>query len=118
MHPSHKKRIAGAPNVYAAMGHNTPESARMLQRVWHSADCNRVLSLAKCDVALLIDPKKKHFKEFKDFKGPVIVLSTHADTAAEIKASGRTDLIVVSSAAEASAKLKESLAKLKGGKTK
>ena len=100
------------------MGHNTPEGARMLQKVWHSTDYNRVLSPAKGDVALLINPKKKHFKELKDFKGPVIVLSTHTDTAAEIKASGRTDLIVVSSAAEASAKLKESLAKLKADKTK
>ena len=65
---------------------------------------------------MLIDPKKKTFNELKDFKGPVIVLSTHADTPAEIKASGRKDLIVVSSAAEATAKLKESLAKLKDGK--
>ncbi len=118
LHPSHKKRIAGAPNVYAPMGHNTPEGARMLQKVWHSTDYNRVLSPAKGDVALLINPKKKHFKELKDFKGPVIVLSTHTDTAAEIKVSGRADLIVVSSAAEASAKLKETLAKRKADKTK
>ena len=116
LHPSPKKRIAGAPNVYAPMGYNTPEGARMLQTLWHSADYNRVLSPAKGDVALLIDPKKKTFKELKDFKGPVVVLSTHADTPAEIKASERKDLIVVSSAAEATAKLKESLAKLKDGK--
>ena len=116
LHPSPKKRIAGAPNVYAPMGYNTPGGARMLQTLWHSADCNRVLSPAKGEVALLIDPKKKTFNELKDFKGPVIVLSTHADTPAEIKASGRKDLIVVSSAAEATAKLKESLAKLKDGK--
>ena len=118
LHPSPKKRIAGAPNVYAPMGYNTPEGARLLQMVWHSADCNRVLSPAKGDVALLIDPKKKTFKELKDFKGPVVVLSTHADTAAEIKASGRKDLIVAASAAEASAKLKDSLAKLKADKAK
>ena len=118
LHPSPKKRIAGAPNVYATMGRNTPEGARMLQKVWHSADYNRVLSSAKSDVALLIDPKKKAFKDLKDFKGPVVVLSTHADTAAEIKTSGRTDLIVVSSAADASAKLKESLAKLKATNTR
>ena len=116
LHPSPKKRIAGAPNVYAPMGYNTPEGARMLQTLWHSADYNRVLSPAKGEVALLIDPKKKTFKELKDFKGPVVVLSTHADTPAEIKASERKDLIVVSSAAEATAKLKESLAKLKDGK--
>ena len=116
LHPSPKKRIAGAPNVYAPMGYNTPEGARMLQTLWHSADYNRVLSPAKGDVALLIDPKKKTFKELKDFKGPVVVLSTHADTPAEIKASGRKDLIVVSSAADATAKLKEFLAKLKDGK--
>ena len=109
---------AGAPNVYAPMGYNTPEGARLLQKVWHSTDYNRVLSSAKGDVALLIDPKKKTFKELKDFKGPVVVLSTHADTAAEIKASGRKDLIVAASAAEASAKLKDSLAKLKADKAK
>ena len=118
LHPSPKKRIAGAPNVYAPMGYNTPEGARLLQKVWHSTDYNRVLSSAKGDVALLIDPKKKTFKELKDFKGPVVVLSTHADTAAEIKASGRKDLIVAASAAEASAKLKDSLAKLKADKAK
>jgi len=118
LHPSPKKRIAGAPNVYAQMGYNTPEGARLLQKVWHSTDYNRALSSAKGDVALLIDPKKKTFKELKDFKGPVVVLSTHADTAAEIKASGRKDLIVAASAAEASAKLKDSLAKLKADKAK
>lgn len=118
LHPSPRKRIAGAPNVYAPMGYNTPEGARLLQMVWHSADYNRVLSSAKGDVALLIDPKKKTFKELKDFRGPVVVLSTHADAAAEIKASGRKGLIVAASAAEASAKLKESLAKLKADKAK
>lgn len=118
LHPSPKKRIAGAPNVYAVMGRNMPEGARMLQKVWRSAECNRVFSQAKGDVALLIDPKKKTFKGLKGFKGPVIVLSTHSDTPAEIKASGRTDLIVTSSAAEASAKLKEALARPKDGQTK
>lgn len=109
LHPSPKKRINGAPNVYVASGHTTPEGGRMLQTVWHSSDFNRVYSSAKGDVALLIDPKKKSFKEIKDFKGPVVVLSTHAQSAAEIKASGRKDLIVTSSVSEATAKLKEAL---------
>ena len=118
LHPVPKKRIAGAPRVYVPAGRTTPEGARMLQTVWNSADYNRVLSPAKGDVALLIDPKKKTFKEIKDFKGPVIALTTYADSAAVIKTSGRTDMVVASSAAEATAKLKESLAKLKTGKTK
>jgi len=116
LHPSPRKRIDGAPNVYTVMDRNTPEGARMLQTVWHSADYNRVISSAKGDVALLIDPKEKTFKELKDFKGPVVVLSTHADTAEVVKASGRKDLTVAASASEASAKLKEAIAKLKGSK--
>ena len=110
LHPSPKKRIAGAPNVYAQMGYNTPEGARMLQKLWHSTDYNRVPSPDTCDVALLIDPKKKTFGKLGDFKGPVVVLSTHDKAAAEIKASGRNDLMVATSAAEALAKLKEALA--------
>ena len=61
-------------------------------------------------------PKEKTFKELKDFKGPVVVLSTHADTAEVVKASGCKDLTVAASASEASAKLKEAIAKLKGSK--
>ena len=111
LHPSPKKHIPGAPGVYVPSGRSTPEGARMLQTVWHSTDFNRVYSPDKCAAALLIDPKKKTFEGLKDFKGPVVVLATHDDTAAEIKASGRSGLIVASSASEASARLKEVLAK-------
>lgn len=109
LHPSPKKRIDGAPNVYVASGRSTPEGGRLWQTVWHSMDYNRVLSPGKGDAALLIDPKKKNFKKIEAFKGPVVVLSTHAKSTAEIKAFGRKDLIVTSSVAEAAAKLKEAL---------
>ena len=62
-----------------------------------------------CNVAVLINPKKKTFDGIKDFKGPVIVFATQKEDREAVEKSGRHDLTVVSSIDEALSKIKGTL---------
>ena len=109
IHPSPVPSDKDARKVCVKSGRSVPEGARLSQKLWSDRKYKRVLSAQKCDVAVLINPKKKTFDGIKDFKGPVIVFATQKEDKEAVEKSGRHDLIVVSSIDEALSKINGTL---------
>lgn len=105
IHPSPVPSDKDALKVCVMPGRSVPEGARLAQKIWSDRRYRRVFSPAKCDVAVLINPKKGSFDKIKAFKGPVIVFATQEDDRDAVRKSGRSDLTVVSSIDDALGKI-------------